>query len=354
MVGESLIANLKAEAWKTLAGLYAGIGFSRLRHRGRVIVLTYHRVVPRKVVERQHIQPGMYMLEESFAAHIAYLRERFTLISLDELLDLWQTNQFKSDRSYCVITFDDGWRDNYQFAFPILRKLAVPATIFLATDFIGTDRWFWPDRLMSLLAKGVAPSLGSATRNAVSAILVDAVGVRPSTVDGVYREAKSGLPVTADAIVETCKGLEVGKIESLLDSLSRALCADMPAERVLLDWDEVREMAAYGVSFGSHSCSHRILTQIPLSEVKTELTESKSVIVQHGVQPSSAFCYPNGNFNPGIQALVRETGYRAAVGCEIGLEGDRPSNLYALKRVSLHEDSSSSDSLLALALSGIR
>ena len=349
-----MIARLKATTWRVLGGLYSVSGLSHFRHQGRVIVLTYHRVVPQNVVERQHIQPGMYMLEESFAGHIAYLREHFTIISLDELLDLWQANQFKRDRSYCVITFDDGWRDNYQFAFPTLKRLGVPATIFLATDFIGTTQWFWPDRLMGLLAKGVAPSLGVAARNAVSAILVDVIGVRPFPVDGGYREVKSGLPVTADAIVEMCKGLDVDKIEPLLNSLSLALCADVPAERVLLDWDEVREMAAYGVSFGSHSCSHRILTQIPLSEVKTELTESKRAIVQHGVQPSSAFCYPNGNFNPGIQSLVRENGYRAAVGCEIGLEGDSPCDLYALKRISLHEDSSSSDSLFALALSGIR
>ena len=113
-------------------------------------------------------------------------------------------------------------------------------------------------------------------------------------------------------------------------------------------------MAAQGVSFGSHSCSHRILTNIPLSEVTRELIESRNAMLQQGVTPSSAFCYPNGNFNTGIQGLVRESGYRAAVGCEIGLEGDRPGDPYALKRVSLHEDSSSSDPLLALALSGIR
>ena len=207
---------------------------------------------------------------------------------------------------------------------------------------------------MLVLERARVQASDPTTRDQASAMLADTVGVRQSTDDGSFTFAKSGMPIDVGAIIELCKEVEVDEIEALIDRLGRVLGMDLPSERVLLDWTEVREMAAQGVSFGSHSCSHRILTNIPLSEVSRELIESRNAMVQHGVTPSSAFCYPNGNFNPGIQELVRESGYRAAVGCEIGLEGDRPDDPYALKRVSLHEDSSSSDSLLALALSGIR
>lgn len=349
-----MIDTLKATAWRILAGLYFASGMSWIRHRGRVVILTYHRVVSDRMVLDEHIQPGMYVRAQSFEAHINYLRKRFNIISFDELLDLWQTNRLKSHRSYCVITFDDGWRDNYQFAFPILRRHAVPATIFLATDFIGTARWFWPDRMMFLLEHARAQNLGPAIRNEVSAMLADRVGVSQSAEDGCFRSVKSGMPITSGAIVELCKGLEVVEIEDLIGSLSSVLHRVVPPKRVLLDWDEIREMASYGVSFGSHSCSHRILTQIPLSEVKTELIESRNAILQHGVQPASVFCYPNGNFDRDIQELVKQTRYRAAVGCEIGLECGRPSDPFALKRIGLHEDSSASDPLLALALSGLR
>ena len=104
-------------------------------------------------------------------AHVAYLRKRFTIISLDELLDLWRTNRLKRDQSYCVITFDDGWKDNYQFAFPVLMKHRIPATIFLATDFIGTARWFWPDQMMLLLEKSRQHTTSAADRKAVSTVL---------------------------------------------------------------------------------------------------------------------------------------------------------------------------------------
>jgi peptidoglycan/xylan/chitin deacetylase (PgdA/CDA1 family) len=108
------------------------------------------------------------------------------------------------------------------------------------------------------------------------------------------------------------------------------------------------------VTFGSHSGSHRIMTQIPLSEVKTELIDSRKTMLEQGIKPVPVFCYPNGNFDRDIQELVRENGYLAAVGCEVGLERDRPSDLFALKRISLHEDSTASVPLLAFALSGFR
>lgn len=349
-----MIGNLKATVWRILAGLYFASGMGRIQHRGRVVILTYHRVVSDRMVRDEHIQPGMYVREQSFEAHITYLRKRFNIISLDELLDLWLTNRLKSQQSYCVITFDDGWRDNYQFAFPVLMKYRIPATIFLATDFIGTARWFWPDQLMLLLEKGRQRTTSEADRKAFSAVLAETIGFKLSAVDGIFRRVESGYPIDPDGIIEFCKMAEMGKIHQIIDRLSRALHMDLPTQRVLLNWDEVREMAGRGVTFGSHSGSHRIMTQISRSEVKMELIDSRNTMLGQGIKPVPVFCYPNGSFDRDIQELVRGNGYLAAVGCEVGLERDKPSDLFALKRISLHEESSASVSLLAFALSGFR
>jgi peptidoglycan/xylan/chitin deacetylase (PgdA/CDA1 family) len=349
-----MVANLKAAVWRILAGLYSASGLPHVRHRGRVAILTYHRVVSDQMVRDECIQPGMYVRAQSFEDHIAYLHKRFDIISLDELLDLWRTNRLKSDRSYCVITFDDGWKDNYQFAFPVLMKYRVPATIFLATDFIGTARWFWPDQMMLLLEKGRQDTTGAADRQAVSTVLKETIGVTLSVADGIFRCVESGDPIDPDAIIEFCKEVELDRINQIVDRVSRALRMDLPTYRILLNWDEVREMAGKGVTFGPHSCSHRIMTQLPFSEVKAELIDSRNTMLQQGIKPVPVFCYPNGNFNQEIKTLVRECGYDAAVGCGVGLEVDRPDDLFALKRISLHEDSTASVPLLALALSGIR
>ncbi len=341
-------------AWRMLAGVYVASGMGRIRHRGRAVILTYHRVVSDRMVRDEYIQPGMYVRGQSFETHIAYLQKRFAIVSLDELLDLWQTNRLKSDCSYCVITFDDGWKDNYEFAFPVLMKYRAPATIFLATDFIGTARWFWPDQMMLLLEKGRQQTTGTADRKAVSTVLEEMVGVMLSAEDGIFRRVESGSPIDPNGIIEFCKGVEVGMVHQIIDRLSRALHMDLPTHRVLLNWDEVREMAEKGVTFGSHSVSHRIMTQIPLSDVKMELIDSRRTMLEQGIKPVPVFCYPNGNFDRNIQELVRESGYLAAVGCKVGLEPNRPNDLFALKRISVHEDSSASVPLLALTLSGFR
>ncbi len=93
------------------------------------------------------------------------------------------------------------------------------------------------------------------------------------------------------------------------------------------------------MAFGSHSWSRRIMTQISLAEVKKELIDSRQALLQQGIKPVPVFCYPNGNFNQDVQALIKESGYLAAVGCGVGLGRDRPSDPFALIRSSLQEDS---------------
>jgi peptidoglycan/xylan/chitin deacetylase (PgdA/CDA1 family) len=306
------------------------------------------------MVHQESIQPGMYVREQSFAAHLAYLTRAFHILSLEDLLDLWCTDRLDEGKRYCVVTFDDGWRDNYQYAFPLLLKYKVPATVFLATDFIGTARWFWPDQMMLLLEKAREHAGSEVDRKTVAMALTETIGVGQSLWDGTFTRVESGEPIEPGAIVELCKRIDGGTVQRLIDRLSLALRMKLPVHRVLLNWDEVRAMAEQGMTFGSHSCSHRIMTQIPLPEVKAELIESRKTMLQQGVKPVPVFCYPNGDFDRDIQALVRESGYSAAVGCEVGLERDKPCDLFALKRISLHEDSSATVPLLAFAISGFR
>jgi hypothetical protein len=112
------------------------------------------------MVRADHIQPGMYVCAKTFEAHVVYLQKHFVVLALDDLLERWRIDQLDADKAYCVITFDDGWQDNYQFALPVLKQYGLPATIFLATDFIGTDRWFWPDQVMYLLEDRAQPGCG--------------------------------------------------------------------------------------------------------------------------------------------------------------------------------------------------
>jgi len=347
-----VIAQIKAASWKVLAGLYRTSGLRRIRHPGRAAILTYHRVVSDGMLQEGGIQAGMYVRRSTFDAHLAYLRAHFQVVSLEFLLDVWKAGELDGAKSYCAITFDDGWRDNFQEAFPLLKKHGVPATIFLTTDYIGTEQWFWPDQVIFLLERVQDRPL--AARVAAGKVLQEALGLSAMTEDGRYRDVDPNDLYDHDAIVELCKQKDVETIRVFIEKLSRAVEVGVPARRVLLTWDEVREMASCGVSFGSHSSSHRILTRIPTADARHELTGSWTALVKEGIKPIPVFCYPNGNYNPEVQALVKESGYLAATSCDSGLEGRTPKDLYALRRITMHEGLASSPSLFRLSLSGLR
>jgi len=349
-----MVAGLKAVTWKLLAAAYCSSGLPLVRHRGRVAILTYHRIVSDDMVRADHIQPGMYVCAKTFEAHVVYLQKHFVVLALDDLLERWRIDQLDADKAYCVITFDDGWQDNYQYAFPVLKQYGLPATIFLATDFIGTDRWFWPDQVMYLLEESKKLMSRIELSQAVETAMRNIPGIEERSRQPFYSQMDSGRPIDSDAVVEWCKRLSAEAVGRFVDHLSTVVGMVLPKRRVLLNWDEVKEMASNGISFGSHSCSHRILTQIPSLEVEQEVGASWQAMLIRGIKPSPVFCYPNGNCNQQVKALVRQNGYLGAVGCDKGLEGRTPADLFSLKRFSLHEDSTASPALFSFAMSGLR
>jgi hypothetical protein len=137
---------------KSLAARFAfatGILPYRIRQLSPVI-LGYHRILPENV-DNQSTQSGMYVRSPTFEQHMHFLAVHFSVLPFEFLCK----NSFSppKDKPLCVITFDDGWADFFTYAFPVLKKLELPATVFLPTDFIGTGRRFWTDKLVVLLSR---------------------------------------------------------------------------------------------------------------------------------------------------------------------------------------------------------
>ena len=118
-----------------------------------------------------------------------------------------------------------------------------------------------------------------------------------------------------------------------------------------MNWTQVREMAAAGVSFGAHSVTHRILTTIPVPEAREEAVGSRDVVLRE-LGHVTAFSYPNGNWNEDVAAAVRDAGFRLAFSTERGAVGPG-DNRMALRRVNIHEDVTRSVPLLLARLSGV-
>jgi peptidoglycan/xylan/chitin deacetylase (PgdA/CDA1 family) len=287
----------------------------------------------------------MYVTPSTFERHLQFLKAHYEVLSFSDLLDRWREKSLKKNARYCVITFDDGWLDNYLHAFPLLKKHSMPATIFLPTSFIGTERWFWPERLLYVLGHADA-ALEASLRQRYA--WLSSVPVGDSSVTLSEDTDKR------DAVVEACKARSESEVEELVEFARAQSNLELPSGRACVNWNEVEEMSKDRIEFGSHTRNHRILTNVSLQEVQDELDASRKDLERTGVHHVPVFAYPNGNYDEDIKDLVRSCDYFAAVTTNFGFESFRgDGDPLQIRRISIHDDVTSTPSLFALHLSGL-
>jgi len=274
----------------------------------------YHRVLPRADAARDHVEPGMFVEPETFARHIAWLDEQFEVMPLYEIVARLGDGR-SLPHGACAITFDDGWRDNFVHALPALEARALPATIFVVTDRVGSKGAFWPDEVFRRL-DGIAP----AARRAVSRELGMA-----STTDSSH------------AILTHLKGTPEVERPALLETIRRDTDDPRGETRELLGWEELDALASRGVDIESHGASHAILTGMQLGQASDELRTALRKLRDHGHARHALFAYPSGAFDADVVRLAREAGYRAAFTTKVGL-ASAASDPLCQPRVAVHDD----------------
>jgi peptidoglycan/xylan/chitin deacetylase (PgdA/CDA1 family) len=182
--------------------------------------------------------------------------------------------------------------------------------------------------------------------------LLGRAGHAISTLDAANGRKKHNIDEVVDEIIEECKKLPLESVHKLIGNLIDLVEIKLPEERAIVNWDEVALMSKDGISFGSHSCSHRILTKLDRAEIKRELDVSKRVLQkrQTNINYVPVFCYPNGMSNEDIQGLVKDCAYEAAVGGRPGSEGEFPNNWFEMRRIGIHNDISATLPLFAFHL----
>jgi len=313
--------------------------FSLLRrfffNRSNFVILMYHQVLEENDVEKDYVQPGLYVSRQVFEKQMAFLSEKYNLLSLERVTEILEKNQSPPLKSI-VITFDDGWRDNYLYAYPILKKYNVPATIFLATDYVGTDKMFW------FLEASILMTNNRLTKKQLGELIAKYAGETDSSKILSDRGLKNSddIPSVRDWFIESLKRLDAANVQAILKELSarNEMTADsIKVNRSMLTWEEVMQMNHNGIDFGSHGCSHRIMPALTDAEIQRELRESKRIIEQRLGREIKLFAYPNGNYSNHIREMVQDCGYVCALATGGKKEPESGTDLYSLKRINVHE-----------------
>lgn len=295
--------------------------------RNKAVVLMYHRVLSKAEMLGSFSHEGIVVDVESFASQMEYLKGSFNVISLEDFLDRIPKRKF--EKHSCLITFDDGWIDNYTNAFPILKIHDLPAVIFLPVGFIGTGKKFWRETLSELLYRI------SREASEESLQILNNIGLN-CLAGKSFKQTKKAIQEYVDQLKE--KPLEektsvLSHMTQNSENLPHLSCnIDL-----FLDWDNVREMSKSGIAFGSHSYHHNILTQLSLDDADFEINSSRAAIKdQVGVLPRT-FCYPNGDYSDPIAKIVSHRGYEAAFTTRMG-HFDVTDNPFTIKRVNISQN----------------
>ena len=257
---------------------------------------------------------------------LAFLKAHHSVVPLVDVVRALTTGASLPRRA-AVITIDDGYQSVYRVAYPVLKRLGLPASVYLATGFVDERKFLWTDRVEYAVNHAKAGELNLT------------VGSNPMRLTLNGRESR----ITADRMLRSrIKALPQASLEHAVDAVEHAAgCSVAGAASDVhepMRWSEAAEMQASGlITFGSHTHSHVILARCDAAHTARELEQSKRIIENRLGVPCEEFCYPNGrrgDFNAATGALVRNAGFRSALTTVYGRNGRR-ADPFELRRYNL-------------------
>jgi len=242
------------------------------------LVIGYHKVVEDFAASAAHAMPPLLVGVRTLERHLDWIGRRYEFVTLDDVAAIMEGEK-RFDKPVAAITFDDGYRDVYEQALPLLLRKGIPAAAFVPTDLVGTGRLLLHDELYLLLSGAL--SSGSRAFAAMRVLLE----TRP---------------------------------QAELRRLVRALRPDVEIpeaalrEARLLDWQMLREMSRKGMTIGVHTRTHPFLTNETPETTFEETTGARRVAERELGAKVEHFAYPDGRFDEAVVHAVAAAGYRAA------------------------------------------
>ena len=284
----------------------------RFLNRHKVPILMYHRFSRDEEFGKTS--------RATFESHLGYLTKHYKISSLDKLIEYRRKGEAIPPR-FAAITIDDGYRDFYDIAFPVLKKFNVPATLYLVTNFVDGKNWIWTDKARYILGNTSADQCN--------------IIIGSKKIEVIFSDNETRLNA-AGSINSELKKMPDDKKDSMLRDIASQLdvaVPDLPPDAFkALGWSEAREMQEANIEIGSHTANHPILTNVDEVSLADELRVSKLMLEEKLKKQTIHFCYPNGNVSQSERDAVEKAGYLSAVTTELKL-CENEEDLFLLPRI---------------------
>ena len=256
----------------------------------------------------------------------SHLRRSYNPVSLTQAVSCMKTGTPFPPHSV-VVTVDDGYRDFFTVAYPVLREFRIPAILYLVSDFVDRRDWLWWDKIEYAVRRTTLPL--------IELQLSSGELCRPL---GSAQQRDCALA----EILEACKRIPDAERLRVISDVPRLFGIPLPAQAPPhyepLDWDQIRHMAANGIEFGAHTVTHPILPRVDDEEsLRREIRGCRQRLEQELQAPVVHFSYPNGDWDPRVARHVEQAAFASAVTVEMGLNHRGGDPLY-LKRIELDSD----------------
>lgn len=295
------------------------LGLIRPVQRSQIVIINYHRIQPDEGLSAVVFDDGVFgPSQDAFDQQVRWLRQNFEILAESDLLSLIRTPRFKG--RYAAITFDDGYRDNYTLAYPVLKANSTPATYFICPDIIDSRRVGWWDVIAYLVKK--------TTRRSI-------------VIGGNEMEVEGRKPEVIGRLLDQMKLRKASETAGLLEDISRACEVALPDAQLqsgqFMTWEEIQEVSENGIAIGSHTYTHRVLATLDEQSQREELRESKQALESRLGNVVRTLAYPAGgyaHFTPATMRIAGECGYEAAFSFHTGANYPASINRYNLKRIA--------------------
>lgn len=295
---------------------YIGVNdLFRYLNKSKDLCLMYHGIVP----DDYPIESWLLVKDGNFRKQLEYLKKHWEVVHIEA----YMMGEFNTSKPKAILTFDDGYQNTYSVAYPILKELNLPCTVYVITDFIDTNELFWFDKVIYALQKKPIKSLRcSELCYGLDNYKFDDIGIRR------WRGIET--------ILERMKTLGPEKVEEVAQTIFESVSPDTTQLNLLMPLTKLQiiKMDRSGlVEIGTHTAHHEILTNLTIEQVEQTITISMETLNKIMGKYPTHFCYPNGDYSEEILELIKRFNFDSAMSIRNDFINPKTFKKYEIPRI---------------------